>query len=127
VSVMGALSRLQIGEGGAENNRFASKAPNALTFFLSYGFIEKVRPLVRPPHITFDSTFDVDLLAFVYPVCPHLQRKRSGQVAFFSAQTPHTRLIGSVVRVLIAPPISRPTAEISRSGPKYPRIGAFPR
>jgi hypothetical protein len=31
---------------------------------------------------------------------------------------------GSVVRVLIAPPISRRTAEISRSGPKYPRIGA---
>jgi hypothetical protein len=37
------------GEGGAENNRFASKAPNALTFFLSDGFIEKVRHLVRPP------------------------------------------------------------------------------
>ena len=31
-----------------------------------------------------------------------------------------------MVRVLIAPPISRRTAEISRSGPKYPRIGAFP-
>jgi hypothetical protein len=38
------------GEGGAENNRFASKAPNALTFFLSDGFIEKVRHLVRPPN-----------------------------------------------------------------------------
>src|SRR5271168_5016524 len=45
---MGAFSRSQIGEGGAENNRFASKAPNALTFFLSDGFIEKVRLLVRP-------------------------------------------------------------------------------
>jgi hypothetical protein len=43
----GAFSRSQIGEGGAENNRFASKAPNALTFFLSDGFIEKVRLLVR--------------------------------------------------------------------------------
>jgi hypothetical protein len=31
-----------------------------------------------------------------------------------------------VVRVLIAPPISRRTAEISRGCPKYPRIGAFP-
>jgi hypothetical protein len=51
MSVMGALSRLQIGEGGAENNRFASKAPNALTFSLSYGFIEKVRLLVRPPKL----------------------------------------------------------------------------
>jgi hypothetical protein len=39
----------KIGEGGAENSRFASKAPNALTFFLSDGFIEKVRLLVRPP------------------------------------------------------------------------------
>src|SRR5271168_4287478 len=46
---MGAFSRSQLGEGGAENNRFASKAPNALTFFLSDGFIEKVRNLVRPP------------------------------------------------------------------------------
>jgi hypothetical protein len=33
---------------------------------------------------------------------------------------------GPVVRVLVAPPISRRTAEISRGGPKYPRIGAFP-
>ena len=49
MSLMGAFSRSQIGEGGAENNRFASKAPNALTFFLSDGFIEKVRHLVRPP------------------------------------------------------------------------------
>jgi hypothetical protein len=49
MSAMGAFSRSQIGEGGAENNRFASKAPNALTFFLSDGFIEKVRLLVRPP------------------------------------------------------------------------------
>jgi len=49
MSVIGALSRSQIGEGCAENNRFASKAPNALTFFLSDGFIEKVRNLVRPP------------------------------------------------------------------------------
>jgi hypothetical protein len=47
MSVMGAYSRSQIGEGGAENNRFASKAPNALTFCLSDGFIEKVRHLVR--------------------------------------------------------------------------------
>ena len=46
---MGAFSRSQIGEGGAENNRFASKAPNALTFFLSDGFIEKVRHLPAPP------------------------------------------------------------------------------
>jgi hypothetical protein len=45
----GAFSRSQIGEGGAENNRFASKAPNALTFFLSDGFIEKVRLLPAPP------------------------------------------------------------------------------
>jgi hypothetical protein len=52
MSVMGAFSRSQIGEGGAENNRFASKAPNALTFFLSDGFIEKVRLLVRPPLIS---------------------------------------------------------------------------
>src|SRR5271167_4015359 len=49
MSVRGAFSRSLIGEGGAENNRFASKAPNALTFFLSDGFIEKVRHLVRPP------------------------------------------------------------------------------
>ena len=59
MSLMGAFSRSQIGEGGAENNRFASKAPNALTFFLSDGFIEKVRHLVRPPprfHL-IDSTF----------------------------------------------------------------------
>jgi hypothetical protein len=34
---------------------------------------------------------------------------------------------GSLVRVLIAPPISRRTAEISRGGAKYPRIGAFHR
>jgi hypothetical protein len=52
MSVMGAFSRSQIGEGGAENNRFASKAPNALTFFLNDGFIEKVRLLVRPPKVT---------------------------------------------------------------------------
>jgi len=45
----GGFSRSQIGEGGAENNRFASKAPNALTFFLSDGFIEKVRLLPGPP------------------------------------------------------------------------------
>ena len=43
--------RSQIGEGGAENNRFALKAPNALTFFLSDGFIEKVRLLVHPPKL----------------------------------------------------------------------------
>ena len=49
MSLMGAFSRSQIGEGGAENNRFASKAPNALTFFLSDGFIEKVRHLPAPP------------------------------------------------------------------------------
>jgi hypothetical protein len=35
MSVRGAFSRSLIGEGGAENNRFASKAPNALTFFLN--------------------------------------------------------------------------------------------
>jgi hypothetical protein len=49
MSVVGTFSRPQIGEGGAENNRFASKVPNALTFSLSDGFIEKVRLLVRPP------------------------------------------------------------------------------
>jgi hypothetical protein len=32
-----------------------------------------------------------------------------------------------MVRVLIAPPISRRTAEISGGGAKYPRIGAFHR
>ena len=55
MSVVGAFSRLQIGEGGAENSRFASKAPNALTFFLSDGFIEKVRLLVRPPKLPRNS------------------------------------------------------------------------
>jgi hypothetical protein len=49
MTVMGAFSRSLIGEGGLENNRFASKIPNALTFFLNDGFIEKVRLLVRPP------------------------------------------------------------------------------
>jgi hypothetical protein len=39
---------------------------------------------------------------------------------------PSIKPSGSVVRVLIAPPISRRTAETSRGGPKYPRIGAFP-
>jgi hypothetical protein len=34
---------------------------------------------------------------------------------------------GSVVRVLIAPPISRRAAEISGGGAKYPGIGAFHR
>ena len=48
MSVMDASFRLQIGEGGAENKRFASKAPNALTFCLSRGFIEKVRNLRAP-------------------------------------------------------------------------------
>ena len=55
MSVMGAPFRSQLGEGGAENNRFASKAPNALTFFLSDGFIEKVRHLVRPPSLECTS------------------------------------------------------------------------
>jgi hypothetical protein len=49
MSIMGVFFRPRIGEGGTENNRFASKASNALTFFLSDGFIGKVRVLVRPP------------------------------------------------------------------------------
>ena len=49
---------------------------------------------------------------------------RSGSRDFF-AQISHTQPSRSMVRVLIAPPISRRTAEISRGGPKYPRIGAF--
>jgi hypothetical protein len=41
----------------------------------------------------------------------------------FSAQISHTQPSGSMVRVLIAPPISRRTAEISRGGAKHPHIG----
>ena len=56
---------------------------------------------------------------FMYPLCPQKtpavpgrdRVERSGS-RDFSAQIPHTQPSGSMVRVLIAPPISRRTAEI---------------
>ena len=80
-------------------------------------------------------TSKIDLLAALYvpavsPNRPLLYPDETGVERSgsrdFSAQISHTQPSGSMVRVLIAPPISRRTAEISRGGPKYPRIGAFP-
>jgi len=56
---------------------------------------------------------------------PH-GRTASVTIAHRSRRAPSIKPSRSLVRVLIAPPISRRTAEISRSGAKYPRIGAFP-
>jgi hypothetical protein len=69
MSVRGAFSRSLIGEGGAENNRFASKAPNALTFFLSDGFIEKVRHLVRPPKPEMNPRITCEFIRWAQEDC----------------------------------------------------------
>jgi hypothetical protein len=110
MSVVGAFSRPQIGEGGAENNRFASKAPNALTFSISDGFIEKVRLLVRPPRnsITYDTmlTFQwmskADLATFLATFCKIRRINHLGVARAFASRYPLAARI-----VLVSPPLSR--------------------